>query len=217
MESNHPPGDRNDRGWYNATVKRRVARDGKGPKIIRSGPLSRRRFLGLGSAVLTVPLLSRLSASAAGRSLPPDRDLSFFNTHTEESIAVEYCRSGCLVGPALAEINHVLRDHRTGEHKEIDVRLLDLHYSHSQSLATGVPFHVLSGYRSPRTNEYLRLKGGGVAANSLHLLGQAVDIRVPGVKLRDLYRTAKEMRCGGVGFYPGSDFVHVDVGRVRCW
>ena len=182
----------------------------------------RRRFLGLGAAALALPFLGRLAALASPRSLekplPPDRGLSFYNTHTAESATVEYCHSGCLVPASLAKINHILRDTRSGEIKDIDVGLLDLLNVLARTIPTSEPFHVISGYRSPRTNTYLRTHGGGgVVANSLHLLGKAIDIRVPGVKLRDLYRTAVDLHGGGVGIYPGQDFVHVDVGRVRTW
>jgi uncharacterized protein YcbK (DUF882 family) len=178
---------------------------------------SRRRFLGLGAAALALPILSRLPALAEPAPLPPDRDLSLLNIHTGESAAVEYCRSGRLVTPSLETINHVLRDYRTGETKDIDIRLLDLLNALSRKTAADRPFHVISGYRSPRTNAFLRANGRGVAEHSLHLLGQAVDIRMPGLGLRDLYRAALSLRGGGVGFYPVSDFVHVDVGRVRTW
>ncbi len=182
----------------------------------------RRRFLGLGVAALALPFLSRLSAFASSHPLdgplPPDRGLSFYNTHTAESASVEYCQSGCFIPASLEKINRILRDTRTGEIKAIDVRLLDLLHALARATGTEDPFHVISGYRSPTTNTYLRTHGGGgVAANSLHLLGKAIDIRVPGVKLHDLYRTAVGLQGGGVGIYPGSDFVHVDVGRVRTW
>lgn len=182
----------------------------------------RRRFLGLGMAALALPFMSRLSALASpgplDGGLPLDRDLSFFNTHTAESAEVEYCQSGCLVPASLEKINHILRDTRTGDIKDIDVGLLDLLHRLTRALSIGNPFHVISGYRSPATNTYLRNHGGGgVAANSLHLVGKAIDIRVPGIKLRDLYQAAVGLRGGGVGIYPGSDFVHVDVGRVRTW
>ena len=187
----------------------------------------RRRFLGLGAAALAWPFLARVPAfaraGAAGPSpagsppLPADRGLSFFNTHTGETTAVEYCRDGCLVAPSLVKIDRILRDHRTGDVREIDVRLLDL--LHALSLRTGArgPYHVISGYRSPRTNASLRTQGRGVAERSLHLVGMAIDIRVPGLALRDLYRAAVSLKGGGVGIYPSSDFVHVDVGRVRTW
>lgn len=181
------------------------------------GPMTRRRFIGLGAAALAIPLLSRLPAHAGFDPLPPDRRLSLFNTHTGESLSVEYCRSGSLVGPALSRINHILRDHRTRKIQAIDTRLLDLLYLLSRKIATDQPFHVICGYRSPETNALLREQGDGVAERSLHLVGQAIDIRVPGIKLRDLYRAAVSLQGGGVGFYPKSDFIHIDVGRVRTW
>jgi uncharacterized protein YcbK (DUF882 family) len=183
--------------------------------------MGRRRFLALGAAGLALPVLSRLSALAPAvplaAPLPPDRRLSFYNIHTGESAAVEYCRSGRLVPDALAKIDHILRDHRTGETMSIDVRLLDLLHALAGTLGTGKPYHVISGYRSPKTNDYLRAHGEGVAAGSLHLVGKAVDVRVPGLALRDLYRAAVKLGGGGVGIYPRSDFVHIDVGRVRTW
>lgn len=182
------------------------------------GLLSRRRFLGWSAAIAALPILSRLPAAAAmPASLPPDRGLSFFNIHTGESAAVEYCRSGCLIPPSLERINHLLRDYRTGEVKEIDVRLLDLLNALSRTAVEARPYHVISGYRSPRTNALLRANGHGVAEHSQHLLGRAIDVRVPGLPLRELYRAAVSLKAGGVGIYPASDFVHVDVGRVRTW
>ena len=119
--------------------------------------LSRRRFLGLSAAALSLPFLSRLTAYASpGPFLPPDRGLSFYNTHTGEAATVEYCRSGCIVTPSLEKIKYILRDHRTGETKDIDVRLLDLLNTLSRKISTDVPFHVISGYRSPGTNAALR-------------------------------------------------------------
>jgi uncharacterized protein YcbK (DUF882 family) len=179
---------------------------------------ARRRFLGFGLASLALPLASRLPLFGAAPTLPPDRGLSFYNTHTGESESAEYCLNGCLVPGSLARIDRILRDTRTDEVLAIDVGLLDLLNTLARTLPAAAPFHVISGYRSPRTNEYLRTHGGGgVAANSLHLVGKAVDIRVPGIRLRDLYRAAVGLRRGGVGIYPASDFVHVDVGRVRTW
>jgi uncharacterized protein YcbK (DUF882 family) len=186
--------------------------------LIDPGTPGRRRFLGLGAAALALPFASRLAAFVPAEPLPPDRALAFFNTHTGESAAVEYCRAGEFIPASLEKIDHILRDPYTGEVKAIDRGLLDLLTVLARTLETGEPFHVISGYRSASTNEYLRKHGGGgVAAHSLHLVGKAIDIRVPGVRLRTLYRTAVGLRGGGVGFYPESDFVHLDVGRVRTW
>jgi len=186
--------------------------------LFSPGTPGRRRFLGLGAAALALPFASRLLALVPSEALPPDRDLSFYNTHTGEFAAVEYCQSGSFVPASLGTINRILRDTRTGEVKDVDLGLLDLLNVLSRTLATNEPFHVISAYRSASTNEYLRKYGsGGVAANSMHLAAKAIDIRVPGVRLRDLYRAAVGLRGGGVGIYPGSDFVHIDVGRVRTW
>jgi len=188
--------------------------------LISPSTPGRRRFLCLGAAALALPFASKLRASAPRprAPLPPDRGLAFFNIHSGESVSVAYCRDGALVPESLAKINRVLRDTRTNEVREIDVALLDLLVLLARDLPSREPFHVISGYRSRTTNEYLRTHGGGgVVANSLHLVGRAVDIRVPGVALKDLYRAAVSLRAGGVGIYPASDFVHVDIGRVRTW
>ena len=183
--------------------------------------MGRRRFLALGAAGSSLPFLSRLSALAAAvpvaAPLPPDRRLSLYNIHTGESTAAEYCRAGGLIPDGLAKIDHILRDHRNGETVSINVRLLDLLHTLARAVGAAEPYHVISGYRSPKTNDYLRTRGEGVAVNSLHLVGKAVDVRVPGIALRDLYRTAVKLAWGGVGIYPASDFVHLDIGRVRTW
>jgi len=179
--------------------------------------LSRRRFLmwaAAGTASIALP------SRAPGYVLRPEepaQTLSFFHTHTEESLQVVYRSGGRYDWQALREINHILRDHRTGEIKPIDTGLLDLLYALRKKLNTGQPFHIVSGYRSPRTNEQLRSRGRGVARNSMHLFGKAVDIYVPGYELADLHEAALAERAGGVGYYPGPGFVHVDVGRVRFW
>ena len=114
----------------------------------------------------------------------------------------------------------MLRDFRQNEVKPIDPQLLDLLFELGGTLETDQPFHVISGYRSPHTNQMLRERGGsdtGVATKSLHMVGKAIDIRVPGVKLDDLRAAAKSLKLGGVGFYPSSNFVHLDTGRVRYW
>jgi len=216
------PATKSTKPWYNIERERVRKMTNKGAQTIERKALSRRGFLGLGANALALPFLTRISAFASSPSyvdaLPPDRSLSFYNTHTGESEAVAYCRSGCLVPASLEKIDHILRDHRTGETKPMDARLLDLLHALARKTGADAPFHVISGYRSPQTNAALRGDGGGgVASNSLHLVGKAIDIRVPGIKLRDLYRAAVDLRGGGVGIYPGSDFVHIDVGRVRTW
>ena len=118
---------------------------------------------------------------------------------------------------ALADINNILRDHRTGEVRSIDTRLLDLLDAICKRLQSHQPFHIISGYRSAATNALLRKRGKGVARRSLHLEGKAVDIRLPGCDLSLLCHAAMSLKQGGVGYYRRSKFVHIDVGRVRYW
>jgi uncharacterized protein YcbK (DUF882 family) len=146
-----------------------------------------------------------------------ERSLSFYNPHTGESLKTLYWAEGAYLSDALAEINHILRDHRTDEMKPIDARLLDLLYTIHRKLRTRQPFHIISGYRCPSTNALLRAKSRMVAKNSLHLYGKAADVRLPHSDLSALRRVAISLRGGGVGYYPKSQFVHVDVGKVRYW
>jgi uncharacterized protein YcbK (DUF882 family) len=183
--------------------------------------LNRRAFLGFG-AVAAAAALSPLRAEAApaGPARSAVRSLSFFNTHTGERLKTTYCCDGRYDAGALADINHILRDFRANEVKPIDPELLDLLHELSGTPETDRPFHIISGYRSPNTNQLLRARGGattGVATRSLHMDGKAIDIRVPGVKLDHLRGAAKSLKLGGVGYYPSSNFVHVDTGRVRFW
>ncbi len=190
-----------------------------------SSQLSRRAFLGFGAvaaAAAFVPAraLAAAAPAAARPSLAMERDLSFFHTHTGEHLSTAYCAGGEYVSPALKDINVLLRDFRVNQVKPIDPALLDLLFALNGVLGTDQPFHVISGYRTPETNAMLQERGGahsGVATHSLHIEGKAIDIRVPGIKLEHLRDSAKGLKIGGVGFYPGSNFVHVDTGRVRCW
>ena len=139
----------------------------------RSGPAKgRRHFLALASAGLALPFLTRLSAFASPEPLPPDRELAFYNTHTGESAAVAYCRSGCTSARLAREDQpHPERPSDRGDqgHRRPPARPPE--HRLSRKISTDVPFHVISGYRSPKTNAFLRAHGGGVAENSLHLLG----------------------------------------------
>jgi uncharacterized protein YcbK (DUF882 family) len=185
--------------------------------------LHRRAFLGISAVAAAGALMPRV-AQAAPRppAMPkaPERVLSFFNTHTGERLKTAYCCGGEYQPDALRQVNHILRDFRANEVKAIDPKLLDLLHELGGTLETDQPFHIISGYRSPKTNSLLRERGGsstGVATHSLHMVGQAIDIRVPGVKLDQLRGAARSLKIGGVGFYPDLNFVHVDVGRVRTW
>ena len=145
------------------------------------------------------------------------RQLSFYHTHTQQSLYVIYYENGVYVESALGKINRFLKDFRTGDVAEMDPELLDILYDLRNELGSDETFEVISAYRSPKTNEMLRDKSGGVARNSQHLLGNAIDVRLRGTKTEDLRDTALEMQRGGVGFYKQSDFVHIDTGRVRRW
>lgn len=185
--------------------------------------LHRRAFLGIGAAAAAaalVPGVAQAAPRAFAAPKAPERILSFFNTHTGERLKTSYCCGGVYQPEALRQVNHILRDFRVNEVKPIDPKLLDLLHELGGTLETDQPFHIISGYRSPKTNALLRERGGsttGVANHSLHMVGQAIDIRVPGVKLDQLRGAARALKIGGVGFYPDLNFVHVDVGRVRYW
>jgi uncharacterized protein YcbK (DUF882 family) len=165
----------------------------------------------------SVFFLPRQVRAARQDMAPLDRRLAFFNTHTGESLETCYFKSGRYDPNALRAINHILRDHRSGEAGPIDERLLDLLHALSRRCEHPRPFHVISGYRSPATNAALHRCNRGVAAQSLHVYGKAIDIRLPGIQTCELKGIALSLAAGGVGYYPTSDFVHVDIGRVRSW
>ena len=172
--------------------------------------ITRRRFFGSVAATL-------LSARAARAEALRPRSLRFDHTHTGEQLTVDYFQDGAYDPDALRTIDRFLRDFRTNEVHIIDAGLLDLLHGLADVTETRRPFQVISGYRSPRTNAMLRQQSEGVAAGSLHMKGQAIDIRLADVPLPRLRAAALDLRGGGVGFYPASNFVHVDVGRLRTW
>ena len=178
--------------------------------------LARRAFLRASGAALVTLGASGLRPAFATAPAAA-RHLRFDNLHTGEKLALDYWTDGAYQPDALSAINQVLRDFRTGDVHAIDVKLLDLLHDLNARLETPAPFQVISGFRSPATNGMLHEKSGGVASKSLHMQGLAIDIRVPGRTLTALHDNALAMARGGVGFYPTSDFVHVDVGRVRKW
>ena len=181
--------------------------------------------MGSGAALVSLASLSRAPAAVAAPALVglkklDVRTLSFDCTNAgKQLLGVDYWVEGEYVPDALAEINQALRDYRTDEVYPIATNLLDLLYYLGRRLDTDCRFELTSGYRSRETNAMLHELDSGVAANSLHMKGQAADITLPGRPLRKVYETALAMRLGGVGYYPDpdDDFVHVDVGRVRRW
>jgi len=166
---------------------------------------------------LTAGLAISSTAFAKLPALPAERKLQFYNLHTGESLDTTFCVQGGFVKESLQDINHLLRDHRTNEVCSMDPRLLTLLDDLKGMLDVKQPFHIISGYRSAATNQKLSQQSSGVAKKSLHMQGKAIDIRVPGVDARALQKSALALQGGGVGLYTRSDFVHIDVGRVRSW
>jgi uncharacterized protein YcbK (DUF882 family) len=162
-------------------------------------------------------LTAVLPAGHNGAATPEERRLSFFHTHTGESIDIVYARGGAYLPPALASINEFLADFRTDDVAAMDPALLDFLYDLRESIGSDGTFEVISAYRSPATNEMLRSQSTGVAQDSQHLRGRAIDVRLRGTATSRLRDTAIAMERGGVGYYPDSDFVHIDTGRVRSW
>jgi uncharacterized protein YcbK (DUF882 family) len=177
--------------------------------------LTRRRLfsLGLGAAAVTLsPRLSWASMPTSG-----SRTIGLYNEHTGEAVKATYWENGHYDPAALKDINFLLRDHHNDEVTSIDVHLIDLLTElHRRSNSTQA-FQVVCGYRSPQTNAILASEGGGVARNSLHVEGKAIDIRVADRSPRQMRDCAKSLRLGGVGYYPRAAFVHVDTGPIRYW
>lgn len=141
-----------------------------------------------------------------------------YHTHTGERLDVVFRRDGDYVPGALDELNHFLRDHRTGEVHRYDPRVFDLLADLLAALKTpDAELQIVCGYRTPWSNQFLRTHTTGVAQNSLHMQAEAIDIRLPGVSTLTLRNTALGLGRGGVGYYPKTGFIHVDVGRVRRW
>jgi uncharacterized protein YcbK (DUF882 family) len=181
--------------------------------------LNRRGFLkttALTAAALMAPLSLPLTADATA---PDTKRLAIFNKHTEEFLDVTYWADGRYLPDALTRLNYILRDHHVGQTKTMDPKLFDCLHAISTKLKLGPsrPFHVISAYRSPKTNAKLRRQNRRVAKNSYHVKGRAVDIRVPGFKTSTLRRAAMRVKMGGVGYYRRSRFVHIDSGAVRYW
>lgn len=176
--------------------------------------MNRRDMLKIGGGAMAI---SAFGGGLAHATAPAVRQLSFVNTHTGDTFSDAYFERGAYVPDAMAAINHVMRDHRSGESHAIDPQLLDTLADLHARLEASAPFQIISGYRSPATNAQLRANSTGVASRSLHMDGKAIDVRVRGVQLNNLRDSAIAMQRGGVGYYEASDFVHIDTGRVRRW
>jgi uncharacterized protein YcbK (DUF882 family) len=175
----------------------------------------RRGFLtAIGAVCGAAASFAAAPALAGGRRA---RCVSFVHTHTGETLRAAYFEDGAYRADCLAQVDHLLRDFRTGDVHPIDPALLDVLFDLKARADRDEPFQVICGYRSPATNAMLHRRSEGVAVHSLHLEGRAIDIRLDGVSTRELARHARALGRGGVGYYQQSDFVHVDTGRVRFW
>ncbi len=181
--------------------------------------MNRRYFLGSILSVVATPAAAfPFFTSRASAPLGRPRILSFRHLHTDEVVTLTYRIGDIYQQAALQRLNHLFRDYRTGEVRTIDPRLFDLLYDLKVSLGDpDARFEIISAYRSPETNARLRKTSSGVAKNSLHIRGQAVDVRLSDLSTRLLCEAALELGRGGVGYYRRSDFVHLDTGEVRAW
>jgi len=178
----------------------------------------RRRFLktGIGAcALLALPLAIPLSHAKILQ--PMERKLAFHNLHTGERVQSVYWAEGEYISESLQAIRNVLRDHRTGDLHAMDTELFNLLHLLQSKMNSNQEFHVISAYRSPKTNAMLAGRSDGVAKQSWHTQGKAIDIRLPGHQLSDLRAVALSLKVGGVGYYPKSDFIHIDTGNTRSW
>ncbi len=171
----------------------------------------------LKTAGATAVISALCGPAVASLVVPETRTLSLVHLHTGERLDATYWAEGAYVAEELAAIDVVLRDFRSGEVKPIDRRLLDLLHQVRHAMRSTAPFEVFSGYRSPETNAALRRTSPGVAKNSYHMRGMAIDVRLPGRGLAQLRHAALRRRAGGVGYYSGSKFIHLDVGPPRRW
>ena len=178
---------------------------------------NRRSFLKWGASAILATIFTHPVMAAVDPKTPKHRILSFYNIHTGETLKTCYRSSGKLIQRAVNRISHIMRDHRTGEVMPVDPNLLDLLHRIVMEEKPSSPLSIISGYRSPSTNEALRKVTAGVAPKSLHMKGRAIDIRIPGHQTAAIRHIAVNLRRGGVGYYPESDFVHLDTGPVKAW
>jgi uncharacterized protein YcbK (DUF882 family) len=180
--------------------------------LLSSSVLSRRRLLGAATAATAVAFVR----PAPAVSFAP-RAISLYNTHTGEWVRTVYWADGHYIREAVRDINWVLRDHHSDEVRPMNAGVLDLLGMLRNRLESVEPFLVVCGYRSAATNHAMYLRGGGVASHSYHIKGMAIDLRCERRSLPQLRAAAVSLRGGGVGYYPRSDFVHVDCGPIRYW
>lgn len=179
---------------------------------IQTSGMTRRSFLATSATAAVALLLPSMAFATKSASRP----LSFYNTHTGERMVVDYS-PGSYGGSVKKALEYFLRDFRTGDKHKLDPRLFDSLCAIQECFGKQASFEVISGYRSPKTNAFLRKVSNGVARKSLHMEGRAIDIRVSGFPASTLRDIALNLHPGGVGYYPKSNFVHIDTGRKRSW
>ena len=189
----------------------------------RTQNIARALQMAVAALVLTSPISAgtpprEISAKSADAEKSAERSVQLFNTHTNERIDIVYKRGDEYISGALAKLDYFLRDHNTNEVRHFDPRLYDILSDLTASVGhPGGEIDIVCGYRTPETNAALRAHTNGVAMHSLHIQAKAIDLRMPGVSTLKLRRAALAMARGGVGYYPHSDFIHVDTGRVTQW
>ncbi len=190
-----------------------------GQPAFTTGSLSRRRLLQLstGALIAGASLAPNVVWAKRSKLETVEKKLDLYNYHTGERVKAVYWAKGDYITETIDDINHVLRDRRTDEATDMDPKLLDFMFDIAQKVDAREPFFIVSAYRSPKTNARLRKRRKGVAKNSQHIYGKAADFYIPGRKLSSIRKAALSLRSGGVGYYPRSNFVHVDTGRVRAW
>jgi uncharacterized protein YcbK (DUF882 family) len=173
----------------------------------------------LAVVLLFVPLaVSARPVSSDPGVAPQEYRLCLYHTHTGERLDIVYRRGNDYIPDALRKLDYFLRDHRTGEVPHYDPKVFDILEDLTAAIGRpGAEIDIICGYRTPWSNHFLRAHTEGVAKNSLHMQAQAIDIRMPGIATSRLREIALSLHCGGVGYYPHSNFVHVDTGRVRQW
>ena len=181
-----------------------------------AGFISRRAFL-TRSAMAAAGALLLPSTPSFGSILSQERTLSFHNVHTDEELTIRCCPDQDYNRETRLRFSSLLRDHHADEVREMDPGLIDIFFALSAFTGSMGTFKILSGYRSPETNSWLRRASHGVAEHSMHIEGKAVDIRMDDLSTRAIRDAGLALAMGGVGYYPSSNFVHLDTGRIRTW
>ncbi|MDN3653209.1 DUF882 domain-containing protein [Thalassotalea ponticola] len=180
----------------------------------------RRRFFKKAGSLLAIGATASLVSKTAYATLPVEastKHLSLYNRHTGERVQGVFFSNGNYQTEVMSAFNHHLRDHRQNEITEMDPKLFDFLHKIQQYLVTDKEIHIISGYRSPKTNEMLAKRSNKVAKRSFHMRGKAIDFAIPGIELSRVRDAARALKLGGVGYYPGSGFIHIDTGWVRNW